>query len=115
MTSMLWFSVTSSMSVPAAQELCVLRLQREANSVALAPDGRRAAVGLQVPWWSQVARPGVSNACRILLAYPLNLKRDLFTSPDTSICGSTQVLPTLTFKFPFPSASLRTILSKYGT
>ena len=29
------------------KELCVLRLQREANAVALAPDGRRAAVGLQ--------------------------------------------------------------------
>jgi hypothetical protein len=27
----------------------VLRLQREANAVTLAPDGRRAAVGLQVP------------------------------------------------------------------
>lgn len=29
------------------KELCVLRLQREANAVTLAPDGRRAAVGLQ--------------------------------------------------------------------
>ena len=41
-------SFLSEVSV-LAQELCVLRLQREANAVTLAPDGRRAAVGLQVP------------------------------------------------------------------
>ena len=34
--------------LPAVKdEPSVLRLQREANAVALAPDGRRAAVGLQ--------------------------------------------------------------------
>ena len=39
------FVFTCQLHLP--QELCVLRLQREANAVALAPDGRRAAVGLQ--------------------------------------------------------------------
>eukprot|EP00435_Cladocopium_sp_Y103_P052761 s133_g16.t1 len=41
------FEVSPCQAGPA-KDLCVLRLQREANAVTLAPDGRRAAVGLQV-------------------------------------------------------------------
>ena len=65
------------------QELCVLRLQREANAVALAPDGRRAAVGLQAQRHrrSPSCRRQQTRYCIYIYIYILYILNNMYMKP----------------------------------